>query len=187
MLYQVAQSLVQLSFDYEWRSHTLSEPFHSVDYRPQNVVLANKERCPRSQEVPACTSPRLLLLQKPKLLDVGGGGQKRGTTLHKTLCCQLVYLSLLYVDSLEHLLLGFCIGLYISTWMAVKGEGKERKPKTSGSICFCPAHLIPPLCRRKGTVHLPSLWKSPHLSSQSSCIPLPPGISTGCRGTAIRE
>lgn len=66
--------------------------------------------------------------------------------------------------------------------------GKRRKPKISLSICFCPAHLthLPhTLCCRKATVHIPSLWKSPSLSSQSFSVPA--GSSTGCRGTAIRE
>jgi len=87
VLYQVAQNLVRLSFDgmelQGWRSHSLSGPFYSVDNRLHNVVLAHKERCPRSQEVPACTSAGLLLLWKPKPLDVGEGGQRRSTAIQK--------------------------------------------------------------------------------------------------------
>lgn len=75
-------------------------------------------------------------------------------------------------------LLGFLIGLYTNTGMALEGNGKERKPQISASICSCPAHLTAPLHCRKGVVHLPSLQKSPCVSSQSSSIALLPGSST---------
>ena len=102
VLYQVAQSLVQLSFEYlqGWRSHSLSGPVYSVDNRLHNVMLAHKERCPRSQEVPACTSAGLLLLQKPKPLDAGEVARE-GAWLFRNPSLPAGEPSLLYMDFLE--------------------------------------------------------------------------------------